>query len=338
MFRTRKSDAIYSKELEDIIQELPFVIPTTKEISNLIGLQATKATDYAKLNGVAVDPFVGGSSYIAIGENGEASYIDPYRSCKVIDDKRHEYCGVRPIIREDELSDDVKKTLKAICKESGSCRHIPVSGKLDIKKSDRYKYGKGRSAELYIELECINMGTIPMELAERTEENEFMVAKDNYDKGNSSLQFEKTSRGFSENLGLGKLEVMDPVYLFKGREFVLTHTDRLPYNLNYAYVRYEDNGETSSEKVLLEHSSDTINRKIFAEDRNKYSAEKRIVVESRDVKNWNQALLKVQPVTWVYDPRARVYICEQIIASARDISCDNFQLPEDFAKQFVKYM
>ena len=332
MFKTDKRDAMYSEKLNDIIQELPFAIPTIDEITKLTGLQKAKATAYAKLSGVAVDPFQNGSSYIVIGKNNEASYIDPYGSCKVLDEKRHKYSGVRPIIREDELSNDVKNALRYMCQVGGPYMRIPFGSRLDTKNSKRYKHVKDRLVGSCLALECINLGTIPMELTERDEENEFMAAKDNYDQGNSSLQFEKTSRVFSGNLGLGNIEVTDPVYLFRGREFVLTRTGSLPYNLNYAYVEGEYNGE-----VLLEHSSITINRKQNAKDLNEYSA-REIIVESRSINEWHQALLNVQPVTWVYDPRARIYICEQIIASAKDISCDNFQLPNDFAKQFVKYM
>lgn len=265
MFRTDKRDAMYSEKLKDVIQELPFAIPTAEEIKKLTGLYATTATDYAKLNGVAADPFRGYSSYIVIDENGEACYIDPFNSCNVMDEARRKYCGIRLIIRENELTKDIAKTFSYMRQNN-----------------------KG--------LETIYLGTVPMKLARKDEEDSFMDAKTNYDKGNNSSQFKQTSRVFSKNLALGNLEITDPVYLFRGREFVLTSTDYLPSNLNNEFAK----------------------SRIFREKK--------------------QALLKVQPVTWVYDPRARIYICEQIIASAKDISCDNFQLPNDFAKQFVKYM
>ncbi len=351
MLRTDRRDAMYSEKLKYIIQELPLAIPTVEEIRNLTGLHETNATDYAKLNGVAVDPFSKRSSYVVVGENNAASYIDTYRSCNVLDAKRHKYCGVRPIIREDELSDDVKKTLQYMCQVNNCHKYIPlielnpgmkngiqndIVDFLNPMKSKRYRYHKDRFGILYLELECIDLGTIPMGLATRSEEIEFMAAKDDYDINNGSSQLEKTSRVFSENLGLGKLEVIDPVYLFKNREFILTRTDRLPDNLNYAYVRSEDNED--NEEVLIEHSSDTTNRKISYKNRRMYSVEEKPIIESRNTDDWKQALLKVAPVTWVYDPRARVYICEQIIASARDISLDNFQLPKDFARQFSKHM
>lgn len=265
MFRTNKRDAMYSEKLKDIIQELPFAIPTAEEIKKLTGLYATTATDYAKLNGVAIDPFRGCSSYIAVDENGEACYIDPFNSCNVMDEARHKYCGIRLIIRENELTKDVAKAFSYMRQNN-----------------------KG--------LETIYLGTIPMKLARKDEEDSFMDAKANYDNGNNSSQFKQTSRVFSENLGLGNLKITDPVYLFRGREFVLTSTDYLPSNLNNEFAK----------------------SRIFLEEK--------------------QALLKVQPATWIYDPRAKVYICEQVVASARNMPFKNPQLPKDFAKQFVKNM